>query len=72
MRFDSTAAIDSAAQTKPLVVTTVAPITNIVSNIAEERVQVDGIIPEGTNSHTFEPRPSDGDFLAKADYMALK
>jgi len=31
-------------QNKPLVVTTVAPLTNIVSNIAGDRV--DGIIPK--------------------------
>lgn len=68
---DSTPASDSAAQAKPLVVTTVAPITNIASNIAGERAQVAGIIPEGTNSHTFEPRPSDGDFLAKADLILV-
>ena len=67
----SNAVNDSVAQTAPLVVTTVAPITNIVSNIAGERAQVAGIIPEGTNSHTFEPRPSDGDFLAKADLILV-
>ena len=65
----STTAKDSATQAKPLVVTTVAPLTNIVSNIAGERAQVAGIIPEGTNSHTFEPRPSDGDSLAKANLI---
>ena len=65
----STTAKDSATQAKPLVVTTVAPLTNIVSNIAGERAQVTGIIPEGTNSHTFEPRPSDGDSLAKANLI---
>ena len=40
------------------VVTTVAPITCIVANIGGDRVDVTGIVPEGTNSHTFEPRPS--------------
>ncbi len=56
-------------QTDLLVVTTVAPITNIVSNIAGDRVRVVGIIPEGTDSHTFEPRPSDGETLAKANLV---
>lgn len=56
-------------QTDLLVVTTVAPITNIVSNIAGDRVRVVGIIPEGTDSHTFEPRPSDGETLAKANLI---
>src|SRR5262245_6582483 len=39
------------------VVTTVAPITSIVENIAGDRIQLTGIIPEGINSHTFEPIP---------------
>ena len=56
-------------QTDLLVVTTVAPITNIVSNIAGDRIRVVGIIPEGTDSHTFEPRPSDGETLAKANLI---
>ena len=58
-------------QTKPLVVTTVAPITNIVSNIAGDRVQVQGIVPEGTDSHTFEPRPSDAELISKADLILV-
>ena len=56
-------------QNKPLVVTTVAPLTNIVSNIAGDRVRVQGVIPEGTDSHTFEPRPSDADLLSKANLI---
>ncbi|GAC1457241.1 MAG: metal ABC transporter substrate-binding protein [Chamaesiphon sp.] len=59
------------AQNKPLVVTTVAPLTNIVSNIAGDRVEVKGIIPEGTDSHTFEPRPSDADLLSKANLIIV-
>jgi ABC-type Zn uptake system ZnuABC Zn-binding protein ZnuA len=51
------------------VVTTVAPITNIVQNIGGELVQVTGIVPEGTNSHTFEPEPSDAQALADADVV---
>ena len=40
------------------IVTTVAPITSIVANIAGDRADVRGVIPEGTNSHTYEPKPS--------------
>ncbi len=58
-------------QQKPLVVTTVAPLTNIVSNIGGDRVDVKGIIPEGTDSHTFEPRPSDADVLSKANLIIV-
>ena len=49
---------------KVQVVTTVAPITNIVQNIGGELVDVTGIVPEGANSHTFEPAPSDAAVLA--------
>ena len=70
-KTESGAAKDANAQTKLLVVTTVAPLTNIASNIAGDRTKVAGIIPEGTNSHTFEPRPSDGDLLAKANLILV-
>lgn len=63
--------VDQKTQGKLLVVTTVAPLTNIVSNIAGDRVEVKGIIPEGTDSHTFEPRPSDGELLSKADLIIV-
>jgi ABC-type Zn uptake system ZnuABC Zn-binding protein ZnuA len=59
------------SQQKLLVVTTVAPLTNIVSNIAGDRVAVKGIIPEGTDSHTFEPRPSDANLLAQAQLILV-
>lgn len=59
------------AQTKLVVATTVAPLTNIVSNIAGDRVQVQGIIPEGTDSHTFEPRPSDAQILSQANLIIV-
>ncbi|NJM97530.1 MAG: zinc ABC transporter substrate-binding protein [Phormidesmis sp. RL_2_1] len=67
----SAASTDEVADNQPLVVTTVAPITNIVSNIAGDRIKVVGLVPEGTNSHTFEPRPSDGELLAQADLILV-
>jgi len=51
------------------VVTTVSPITNIIYNIGGERINLTGIVPEGTNSHTFEPAPSDAKMLAQADLI---
>ncbi|MEH2450727.1 metal ABC transporter substrate-binding protein [Nostoc sp.] len=62
-------AAEQKTQSKLLVVTTVAPLTNIVSNIAGDRLEIKGIIPEGTDSHTFEPRPSDADILSKANLI---
>ena len=51
------------------VVTTVSPITNIIQNIGGDRIDVTGIVPEGVNSHTFEPAPSDARLLAQADII---
>lgn len=48
------------------VVATVSPITNIVQNVGGDRVFVTGIVPEGVDSHTFEPRPSDARVLSEA------
>lgn len=53
------------------VVTTVAPITNMVYNVAGDRIDLHGIIPEGINSHTFEPTPSDAKHLAGADIIII-
>jgi ABC-type Zn uptake system ZnuABC Zn-binding protein ZnuA len=49
--------------------TTVAPITSIAANIGGDRVHITGIVPEGTNSHTFEPKPSDAELLARIDVL---
>lgn len=51
------------------VVTTVSPITNIVANVAGDLVEAAGVVPEGTNSHTFEPSPSIARVLADADVV---
>ena len=58
-----------AVSNKLNVVTTVSPITNIVYNIGGDRINLTGIVPEGTNSHTFEPAPSDAQKLAQADLI---
>ena len=53
------------------VVTTVAPITNLVYNVGGNRIELHGIVPEGVNSHTFEPAPSDAKILAEADLIIM-
>ncbi len=53
------------------VVTTVSPVTNIIHNISGDRVTLTGIVPEGVNSHTFEPAPSDARTLAEADLIFI-
>jgi len=51
------------------VATTVSPLTSIVANVVGERAVVTGIVPEGTNSHTFEPPPSAARVLVEADVV---
>ncbi len=53
------------------VVTTVAPITSIAASIGGDKVRVTGVVPEGTNSHTFEPPPSAAKVLSRADIVFL-
>jgi ABC-type Zn uptake system ZnuABC Zn-binding protein ZnuA len=53
------------------VVTTVAPHADLVREIAGDRVDLVQMIPDGTDSHTFEPRPSDARFLQEADLIIL-
>ena len=53
------------------VAATVSPITSIVENVGGDRIDLEGIVPEGVNSHTFEPAPSLATTLAKADLIFL-
>lgn len=63
---DQAAADDPA---KPNVVTTVSPLTSIVANVVGDQAEVRGLVPEGVNSHTFEPPPSAARALARADVV---
>ena len=58
-----------ASSQKLNVVSTVSPITNIIYNVGGDRITLTGIIPEGTDSHTFEPAPSDAKILAQGDVI---
>lgn len=63
---------DSAKSTGRLkIATTVAPITSIVASIVGDRADVEGVVPEGTNSHTFEPKPSVVELLSTADVVYI-
>ena len=53
------------------VVTSVSPLRNLVENVGGVRVQVVGLVPEGTNAHTFSPPPSAARTLSEADLIVL-
>jgi len=61
----------SAAQGRLRVVSTVAPIANLVYNVGGNRIDLVQLIPDGVDSHTFEPRPSDARVIAEADLFVL-
>ena len=58
---------------RPLIVaTTVAPITSIIANLTSGTdTVVTGLVPEGTNSHTFEPPPSAAKTVSDADVVFI-
>ena len=62
---------DGEAGDRLQVVTTVAPITSIAANIIGDRADIVGIVPEGTNSHTFEPPPSAAEVMTTADVVFI-
>jgi ABC-type Zn uptake system ZnuABC Zn-binding protein ZnuA len=62
---------ESADSGRLNVVATVSPITNIVYNIAGDTIDLTGVVPEGTNSHTFEPAPSIAVSLSQADLIFI-
>lgn len=53
------------------VVTTVAPITSIAANVIGDCAEIIGLVPEGTNSHTFEPPPSAAELMTTADVVFI-
>ena len=61
----------SGATELPLVATTVSPITSIAAAIGGDRIRLEGIVPEGTNSHTFEPAPQVAALLSTADLVLV-
>ncbi len=63
---DATAAVDDGRLS---IVSTVAPITSIVANIVGDRARITGVVPEGTNSHTFEPPPQISAVMEQADLV---
>ncbi len=61
----------AASESQFQVVTTVAPITSIAANVIGDCAEIVGIVPEGTNSHTFEPPPSAAEVMTTADVVFI-
>jgi ABC-type Zn uptake system ZnuABC Zn-binding protein ZnuA len=76
--FTCPASADSVGRAGPAlngrklkVATTVAPITSIVANVAGDRAEVHGVIPEGSDSHTYEPKPSVAQLFSTSDVVLV-
>ena len=61
----------TAAAATLRVVTTVAPLTDMVRQVGGDALHVHGLVPAGVNSHTFQPAPGDVQYLAQADLVVL-
>jgi ABC-type Zn uptake system ZnuABC Zn-binding protein ZnuA len=59
------------ADGKLQIVASVAPIADIVRNVAGDAADVQGLIPEGVDSHTFEPTPDTARDVSDADVIFL-
>src|SRR5258706_1236685 len=73
MPADMAATQPAEPTTSPVlsVVTTVAPLTNLAYNIGGNRIKLYGLIPEGADSHTFEPKQSAPTPLSQADLVII-
>jgi manganese/iron transport system substrate-binding protein len=65
----ASSAANPPVEGKLLAASTVSPITSIVSSIGGDKVDVEGIVPEGVNSHTYQPAPQVAELLSKADIV---
>jgi ABC-type Zn uptake system ZnuABC Zn-binding protein ZnuA len=67
----------SSATNKPTnakvlnIVTSVAPIANIVKNIGGDKIRLTQLIPDGVDSHTFELTPSGAVKVQNADLVII-
>ena len=53
------------------VATTVAPLRSIIENVGGEAIEVAALVPEGVNSHTFEPAPDAVREIEQADLIII-
>lgn len=55
----------------PVVLTSIAPVADIVRQVGGTRIEIVQAIPNGADPHTYEPRPSDARRVADADIVIL-
>ncbi len=67
----SAASAFASSDGKLKIITTVSPITSITSAVVGDLADVRGVIPEGADSHTFEPPPSTAKLLSQADVIMV-
>jgi ABC-type Zn uptake system ZnuABC Zn-binding protein ZnuA len=68
---DSGDGASTGADGRLRVVTSVSPITSLAENVGGTKIALEGIVPEGTNSHTYEPPVSVVRTLADADVIII-
>lgn len=56
---------------KPLVVTTSAIVGDLVRGLGGESIEVSLLVPNGYDSHSYEPKPSELALLSEADLIVL-
>lgn len=60
------ASVPAPADGKVTIVSTVAPITDLVRRVAGDAAQIVAMVPDGVDSHSFEPEPSQAADLSRA------
>jgi zinc/manganese transport system substrate-binding protein len=65
------AGVPSVSAAPLRVVTTVAPVTDLVKQVGNGAVQLHSLVPTGVSSHTFQPTPGDVQYLSQADLVVL-
>jgi manganese/iron transport system substrate-binding protein len=46
-------------------------VVDVALEVGGDRVSITGVVPEGENSHEFEPAPSDARYMAEADIVFI-
>ena len=61
----------AAGADRPVVVTSIYPLSDWVRQVAGDAVQVHTLLPAGASPHTFEPTPQDAERTARASLLLV-